>query len=175
MQRMMTRIVVVLALTAALSMTGFLAAGSIARSASESNATVSLHRTKLGLILVNSRGHTLYLFAKDRNGKSSCNGSCAKFWPPLLSPKPSAGPGVKRSLLGTTRRSNGSLQVMYNRHPLYTYALDKRAGQTKGEGNTLFGARWWAVNARGRAVVKAPAATGTTTTTTSPTTTTPYP
>ncbi len=165
----MTRVVVVLTLTAVLGVIGFLAAGSIARSATQANATVSLHKTKLGLILVNSRGHTLYLFAKDRNGKSACSGSCAKFWPPLLSSsKPTTGPGVKRSLLGTTRRSNGSLQVTYNKHPLYAYSLDKQAGQTKGEGSFAFGAKWYAVSARGTAVVKA-----STTTTTTPTTTTP--
>jgi predicted lipoprotein with Yx(FWY)xxD motif len=169
----MARVVVVLTLTAALGAIGFLVAGSVARSATETNATVSLRKTKLGPILVNSRGHTLYLFAKDRNGNSACSGSCAKFWPPLLSQgKPTAGPGVKPSLIGTTRRSNGSRQVTYNRHPLYTYALDKRAGQTKGEGNSAFGAKWYAVSAKGTAVVKT---STTTTTTTGTTTTTPYP
>ena len=78
---------------------------------------------------------------------------------------------MKASLLGTTKRSNGSLQVTYNKHPLYAYALDKRAGQTKGERVSAFGARWYAVSASGRAVVK-PSPTGTATTTT---TTTPYP
>ena len=165
----MTRMVVMVALTAILGVIGFLVAGSVARSATESNATVSLRKTTLGLILVNSRGHTLYLFAKDRNGKSACTGSCAKFWPPLLSQgKPSAGSGVKPSLLGTTSRSNGSRQVTYNKHPLYTYVLDKRAGQTKGEGTSAFGARWYAVSARGRAVVKASTTTSTTTTNTTP-------
>ena len=79
-------------------------------------------------------------------------------------------------MLGTTRRSNDSLQVTYNRHPLYTYAPDRQAGQTKGQGSSAFGAKWWAVSARGTAVVKAPTTTspaGTTTTTTpTPTTTT---
>jgi predicted lipoprotein with Yx(FWY)xxD motif len=172
----MTRVVIVLTLTAVLGVTGFLTAGSVARSAIETNATLSLRKTTLGLILVNSRGHTLYLFAKDRNDNSACNGSCARFWPPLLSQaKPTAGPGVKLSLIGTTRRSNGSRQVTYNRHPLYTYALDKRAGQIKGEGNSLFGAKWWAVSAKGRAVVNASATTTSTTTTTGTTTTNPYP
>jgi predicted lipoprotein with Yx(FWY)xxD motif len=171
-----TRLLVVLALTGVLGVIGFLAAGSVGQSATETNATVSLRTTKLGPILVNSRGRTLYLFAKDRNAKSACNGSCAKFWPPLLSQgKPTAGPGVKPSLIGTTRRSNGSRQVTYNRHPLYTFALDKLAGQTKGEGNFAFGAKWYAVSARGTAVVKPSTTTTTTTTTTGTTTTNPYP
>ena len=77
--------------------------------------------------------------------------------------KLTAGSGVKKSLLGTTRRSNGSLQVTYNKHPLYTYTLDKKAGQTKGEGILAFGAKWYAVSAKGRAVL--PGGTTTTTTT----------
>jgi predicted lipoprotein with Yx(FWY)xxD motif len=178
----MTRIVVVLTAIALLGVIGFLAAGSLARGASGASATVSLRNTKLGRILVNSSGHTLYLFAKDRNGKSACSASCARFWPPLLSPRgrPTAGPGVRQSLLGTTRRSNGSLQVTYKRHPLYAYVPDKRAGQTRGQGSLAFGARWWAVSARGTAVRRAPTTTTTTTPTTPTTTTTtttpcPYP
>jgi predicted lipoprotein with Yx(FWY)xxD motif len=158
-----------LTVTVALGVSGFLAASSVAGSA-RASATVSLAKTNLGMVLVNSRGHTLYLFAKDKNGTSACSGSCARFWPPLLSSgQPTAGSGVKRSLLGKTRRSDGRLQVTYNRHPLYTFALDKKAGQTSGQGNLAFGARWYAVSARGTKVVKP--VTNTTTTTTATTTT----
>ena len=86
--------------------------------------------------------------------------------------KPTAGGGVEAALLGTTQRSNGSLQVTYNKHPLYTFGLDKQAGQTNGEGNFAFGARWYAVSAKGNAVVKA---TTTPTTSTGATNTNPYP
>jgi predicted lipoprotein with Yx(FWY)xxD motif len=161
-------------LAGVLGLIGFLAASSLARSAPGAAATVSLRNTALGPVLVNSRGRTIYLFMKDKNGKSACNGACARFWPPVLSGrKPTVGAGLKASLLGTTMRSNGGRQVTYNRHPLYTYVLDKRAAQTNGEGNSLFGAKWYAVSAKGRAVVKAPATTSTTSTPT--TTTTPYP
>ena len=72
-------------------------------------------------------------------------------------------------MLGTTRRAGGVLQATYYKHPLYTFALDKRAGQTKGEGQLAFGARWYALSARGTAVLKAsssaPPTTSTTTTT----------
>jgi predicted lipoprotein with Yx(FWY)xxD motif len=163
-----TRVCILLAPMAALAVIGFLlGAGSIALSATRTGGTVSLRKTKLGPILVNSKGHTLYLFKKDRNGKSSCSGSCAKFWPPLLTHgKPTAGSGVNASLLGTTRRSNGTLQVTYKKHPLYTYALDKKAGQTKGEALLAFGAKWYVVSAKGTAVGKA---STTTTSTTTPT------
>ena len=167
------RVVVLLTLTVMLGIVGFLVAGTVARSATQTNRTVSLSKTKLGLILVNSKGHTLYMFSKDKNGKSSCSGSCAKFWPPLLQHgKTTAGPGVKASLLGTTRRSNGSMQITYNKHPLYGFLLDKKAGQTNGEGNVAFGGKWHAVSARGTAVVAAPTPPMTTTT---PTTSNPYP
>lgn len=160
--------IVALTLAAVLGGLGFLVAGALARSATQASATVSLHRTALGSVLVNSRGHTLYLFAKDRRGKSACNGSCARFWPPLTSRgTPTAGPGVRQSLLGTTKRSDGRLQVTYKRHPLYTYVRDHRAGQTNGEGSVLFGARWWAVSASGSAVVRAPSPATTSTTTSS--------
>ncbi len=160
------RMALVLTLTVALGVSGFLAASSVAGN-TRANSTVSLAKTKLGMILVNSRGHTLYLFAKDRKGTSACSGSCARFWPPLVSSgKPTAGSGVKPLLLGKLRRSDGRLQVTYNRHPLYTYALDKHAGQTRGEGSLAFGARWYAVSARGTKVVKPPTTTTTTTTTT---------
>jgi predicted lipoprotein with Yx(FWY)xxD motif len=157
---------------AALGVFGFLAAGAIAAGTARSSATVSLRKTSLGMILVAANGHTLYLFGKDRNDHSGCSGSCAQFWPPLLAPsKLTAGPGVMASLLGTTKRSNGSMQVTYNRHPVYGFVLDKGAGQTNGEGLFKFGAKWYALSANGTPIIKtAP------TTTTSPyaTTTSPY-
>jgi predicted lipoprotein with Yx(FWY)xxD motif len=170
-----THTVIVLTLALVLGVIGFLAAGSVARSASGTTRSVSLGTTKLGPILVDARGHTLYMFAKDRNGKSSCSGSCTKFWPPSLQRgKATAGSGVKASLLGTTKRSNGSLQLTYNKHPLYTFVLDKKGGQTNGESNLAFGGRWYAVSGKGTAVVKA-SPPPTTTATTNPYPTNPYP
>ena len=158
-------------IAAVVGVVGFLAAVAIAHGATRSSATVSLRKTALGTVLVAPNGHTLYLFLKDKNDKSACYSSCAGFWPPLLTrSKPTAGAGVKASLLGTTKRSNGTLQVTYNRHPLYAYALDKRAGQTKGEGVSAFGAKWYALSARGVAILT----TSMTTTTTQTTTTNPY-
>ena len=81
-------------------------------------------------------------------------GSCATFWPPLLTTgKPRAGAGVKAKLLGTTTRAGGALQVTYARHPLYTFKL-KRAGQTTGEGANDFGPPFYAVSPAGAAVVR---------------------
>ena len=174
-----TRMAVMIVLTAVLGVTGFLAASAFAGGAgSQSNATLSLRQTNLGHILVSAKGRTLYLFMKDRNGRSACSGTCATYWPPLMNAgRLTVGPGVKRALVGTTKRADGRLQVTYNKHPLYTFALDKRAGQTKGQGSSNFGAKWYAVSAQGRAILKTPTptTTDTTTTTTTTTPTNPYP
>ena len=115
------------------------------------SATIRTHSSSLGKILVDSHGRTLYLCAKDKRGKSACSGSCAAYWPPLLTRgKPIARAGAKASLLGTTRRSDGSTQVTYAGHPLYRFALDTKAGQTNGEGLNDFGAEWDAVTAAGK-------------------------
>ena len=119
-------------------------------------ATVTVRTTSLGKVLTARNGRTLYLFEKDRRGKSMCTGSCVSFWPPLLtSAKPRAGAAVKASLLGTIRRSDGRTQVTYRGHPLYTFSLDKQPGQTNGEGLDDFGAHWYAVSPAGTKVVKA--------------------
>lgn len=153
---------------------GYLAAsGAIAHGAVSSKATVSLKSTSLGKVLVGANGRTLYLFTHDRSGKSLCSGQCAAFWPPLIvKSKPTAGAGVKASMLGWTKRSDGKLQVTYNHHPLYFFKLDKAAGQVNGEGFNHFGGLWWVVSAKGAAVKKAAAAPPATTTTSSSTTTT---
>jgi predicted lipoprotein with Yx(FWY)xxD motif len=116
-------------------------------------ATVRVANSRLGKILVNSSGRTLYLFKKDSGKKSACFGQCASFWPPLrTSGKPKAGSGVKSSLLGTIKRSDGKAQVTYNGHPLYTFVMDKKAGDTNGEGVTAFGGKWFAISPSGKQV-----------------------
>jgi predicted lipoprotein with Yx(FWY)xxD motif len=118
-------------------------------------AKVAVANSGLGRILVDGRGRTLYLFEKDKHGKSACSGNCAGFWPPLIaSGKPRATAGAKASLLGTTKRADGRLQVTYNHHPLYTFVKDTRKGQANGEGIDAFGAEWYAVSAAGAKVEK---------------------
>src|SRR3954463_10959055 len=80
---------------------------------------------KLGRVLVNGKGVTVYLFEKDKGGKSACYGACAKVWAPVLTTgKPKATAGARSSLLGTTKRKDGKLQITYHKHPLYTYDDD---------------------------------------------------
>ena len=113
---------------------------------------------KLGPILVDGQGRTLYLFQKDTGGQSSCSGSCASIWPPDTTANPKAGTGVSASKLGTTKRSDGTMQVTYAGHPLYTYTADTSPGQVSGNGINTFGGVWNAVQPSGS---PAPAGTST--------------
>ena len=125
----------------------------IASSATSKPATVKTGTSSLGKIVVDGKSHTLYLFKKDKNGKSKCSGACATNWPPLLTKgKPKASGSAKSSKLGTTKRSDGTTQVTYNKHPLYTFVADQgKRGSTKGEGVDAFGAKWYVVAAKGSA------------------------
>jgi predicted lipoprotein with Yx(FWY)xxD motif len=125
--------------------------------ASKAAATVSVRKTKLGKILVNGRGVTLYLFEKDKRGKSACNGACAVAWPPLLTKgHPHARNGAHASKLGTTKRKNGTTQVTYARHPVYMFVGDRsKPGSTAGEGSKAFGAEWYVLGTNGKKIEKA--------------------
>jgi predicted lipoprotein with Yx(FWY)xxD motif len=108
----------------------------------------------LGTVLVNGQGFTLYLFVPDKqSGNSTCNGTCAIAWPPLILPTgvsaPVAGSGVKSSLLGTTKRADGSVQVTYNRWPLYTWQGDSTPGQATGQGINNSGGLWYVLSPSG--------------------------
>jgi predicted lipoprotein with Yx(FWY)xxD motif len=105
---------------------------------------------KLGKVIVDSKGFTLYDFHKDKGGASACYGACAEVWPPLLSEgKPQVGEGAMAAKLGTTKRKDGTLQVTYAGWPLYTYAADAKPGDTKGNDIDSFGAEWYALLASG--------------------------
>jgi predicted lipoprotein with Yx(FWY)xxD motif len=114
-------------------------------------AVVSVaNNPKLGKILVNSKGFTLYDFHKDKGTKSACSGACAKVWPPLTgSGTPTAKGGAEASKLGTTKRSDGTMQVTYAGHPLYTYVSDKQPGDVTGNDFTSFGGEWYALTPSG--------------------------
>jgi predicted lipoprotein with Yx(FWY)xxD motif len=111
-------------------------------------ALVNLGQTaNLGSFLVDSAGMTLYIFTKDTPGVSNCSGNCATLWPPLLTNGvPTVGTGVTASMLGTTTRSDGSVQVTYNGWPLYNYSKDTAAGDTNGEGFASF---WYVMTPAG--------------------------
>ena len=104
----------------------------------------------LGQILVDADGNTVYLFEADEGTKSTCDGACAQAWPPVLTKgDPGAGTGADASLLGTTKRSDGSTEVTYAGHPLYYYAGDQAPGDTNGNNLDQFGAEWYALTPTG--------------------------
>jgi predicted lipoprotein with Yx(FWY)xxD motif len=116
-------------------------------------AMVTAASSKLGMVLVDGGGRTLYLFEKDQPNQSACTGACVAAWPvDQSSGTPKAGGGVKASLLGTITRSDNTTQVTYNHHPLYYYAGDSQPGQQNGQGLNAFGAAWFVVAPAGGAV-----------------------
>ncbi|MGP0101383.1 MAG: hypothetical protein ACLPUT_07160 [Solirubrobacteraceae bacterium] len=153
MKRTYTLLAGVLAIAAGGSAIASAQAG--AASAHASRATeVVLRHTSIGTILTTSSGFTLYEFTRDRADEDSCVKirGCAQAWPALrTSGQPTAGSGVKASLLSSIRISGGARQVTYDGHALYTYSADSR-GSTSYVGVDAFGGRWYAVSASGHTV-----------------------
>jgi predicted lipoprotein with Yx(FWY)xxD motif len=113
-------------------------------------ATVNLAETSLGSVLVDGEGMTLYIFTADTDGTSVCYDDCAKAWPPLLSDATAtAGAGVDAAKLGSVDRTDGTKQVTYAGMPLYFFAADTAAGETKGQG---VGEKWYVVDAAGTVI-----------------------
>lgn len=103
-----------------------------------------------GKFLADGQGRALYLFEADKGSTSTCTGACAAAWPPVTaSAMPMAGGGVSQSLLGSTKRADGTEQLTYNGHPLYYFAADTGSGMAKGQGTKAFGAGWYVLNAKG--------------------------
>ena len=134
-------------------------AATAAMAGARQQATVKLVKTSdYGKVLATSSGLTLYHYTDESRGKVDCKGACAKLWPPLLvkaGAKPSVGPGLAASKLGTIKRPEGGIQVTYNGLGLYRYAPDKKAGDVKGQG--LFKA-WYVIAPTGKIVKQAVAA-----------------
>ena len=117
-------------------------AGAGAPAATPSGGAVALKTGTVGgvTVLTNARGFTVYTFAADRPGKSNCYGSCAAYWPPVAG-SPSAAPGIPGTF-GTITRTDGTKQVTWNGHPLYTYVGDRGPGQAGGNNLNLNGGVW---------------------------------
>jgi predicted lipoprotein with Yx(FWY)xxD motif len=123
--------------------------------ANKSAAAVKVAHGPLGTHLANAKGRTLYLFEADKGTRSACTGACAQAWPPLTTTgKPTASAGAKASLLGSAKRADGSTEVTYGGHPLYTFIKDTKTGQTAGQGVNAFGGLWYVVGTNGKAITK---------------------
>ena len=121
--------------------------GSSAHSAA---AAAGLKTVQIGgvTVLTNGHGFTLYTFAPDTSTTSNCNGTCAQNWPPVKGPATAS--GVKGAF-ATIKRSDGSTQLTFRGHPLYTFVGDKSPGQASGNGINAFGGLWHEAPASGGA------------------------
>jgi predicted lipoprotein with Yx(FWY)xxD motif len=121
--------------------------------ARDAQATLTVRSTRFGRILFDGGGRALYAFTRDRRGgPSRCYGACATAWPVYFAKRPlRAGAGVRESLIGTTKRRDGRLQVTYNGWPLYYYAHEGR-GEVKCQNVDQFGGLWLVVRPGGRLV-----------------------
>jgi predicted lipoprotein with Yx(FWY)xxD motif len=147
-----------IALLAALAAVVTLVAVGSAKSGTRHTArtfTVKTARHKgLGTILVNNKGYTLYMFVPDKQKKVTCHNACAAVWPPLKvksGQKPTAGGLARKRLLGTYGRV-----VSYNKWPLYTYVIDRKPGQVKGQAVDNSGGLWYVLSPRGKVIKTKP-------------------
>jgi predicted lipoprotein with Yx(FWY)xxD motif len=120
----------------------------------DAGVTLGLIHSPSGPILATGSGDALYDFVPDTPTHSACtNDGCVFQWPPLLATNPiRVGPGVTRSLVGTLRRPDGSTQLSYGGHPLYTYNLDLHPGEITGQAIDQNGGLWYVLNARGQEI-----------------------
>jgi predicted lipoprotein with Yx(FWY)xxD motif len=125
--------------------------GGGAVNASNTGGTVGTAEIEgLGNVLVDSEGMTLYEYTPDKGTTSTCYGECESFWPPLVAKgNPTGGEGVMSSALGTTKRKDGTMQVTYHGHPLYTFAEDSEPGEANGN---EFEGIWFVLNEAGAPV-----------------------
>jgi predicted lipoprotein with Yx(FWY)xxD motif len=110
----------------------------------------------LGLLLVDSAGRTIYMFAMDKVGVSNCVGSCVTYWPPVVATSPSpAAPAGATATFGSLKRADGTLQLTVNGLPAYTYAADPGPGATTGQGQNSNGGLWYVIGAAGSGITMA--------------------
>jgi predicted lipoprotein with Yx(FWY)xxD motif len=125
-------------------------AGSPEPSEAPADATVAVADSDLGQIVVDAEGRTLYRFLADTGSDSTCYEDCEDSWPPLtVEGDPVAGEGIYGSLLGTTEREDGSLQVTLDGHPLYHFSGDEAPGDTNGQD---IGDVWYVVSPEGEEI-----------------------
>jgi len=115
--------------------------------------TLTAKSSSFGRVLFDGRGHVLYAFTRDKNGRSACYAGCAKAWPVYYAKGTlRAGNGIKRSLIGTAKRRDGRRQVTYAGRPLYYYVNDRKPGQILCQNVAEFGGTWLIVRPSGKLV-----------------------
>jgi predicted lipoprotein with Yx(FWY)xxD motif len=148
--------VAVAASVALLAVAGALATNARTSAKAAASVRVSTRKLpKLGTVLVNSKGLTLYMFVPDKQKKVTCVKACAAVWPPLKLPKgakPVAGGKAKASLLGSDPNPGGGQVVTYNKWPLYTYVTDTTPGTANGQALKLNGGLWYVLAPSGKII-----------------------
>jgi predicted lipoprotein with Yx(FWY)xxD motif len=127
---------------AALVLFGLVVAGASSPAPAATGTGTGLKTTTIGgtTVLTNAKGFTLYSFAPDTPATSKCYGSCAAYWPPVTGTP--AATSALPGRVGTLKRTDGSEQLTYNGHPLYTYVGDSAPGQARGNNLNLNGGLW---------------------------------
>jgi predicted lipoprotein with Yx(FWY)xxD motif len=117
----------------------------------DSSLTLTLQHSPVGPILATGGGNTLYDFVPDTATHSACTSTVCIFqWPPLVTSGPvRVGKGIDRALVGTLHRPDGSTQLSYGGHPLYTYNGDVAPGVVMGQAINQDGGLWYVLNAKG--------------------------
>jgi len=133
-----------------------LGAPSASRSPKAAKVVVSTKKLpKLGVVLVDGKGRTLYMFVPDKRRKVTCVGDCAVSWPPLKLPKGAkavpAG-AARQKLLGSLPDPAGGRVVTYNGWPLYNYLLDTKPGADSGQATNLNGGLWYVLSPSGQVI-----------------------
>jgi predicted lipoprotein with Yx(FWY)xxD motif len=130
---------------------------------SNGKVVVETHTGPLGTYLTDSSGRTLYMFASDTSTTSSCTGQCLTYWPALTTTASDEASGdASAAMLGTISSSGTNKQVTYAGHPLYYFFEDTSPGDTKGQGSTNFGAKWWILGPSGKPITTAPGSSNST-------------
>jgi len=124
-----------------------------AATATQGADAITTRASRYGRVIFDGQGRALYLFTRERTGKPRCYGECAEAWPPfVVEGRPRAGAGARSSLIGTTRRSDGSLQATYRGRALYYYVTDLQPGEITCQNIFEFGGTWLVVSPDGKAV-----------------------
>ena len=120
----------------------------------DAGLTLSTQHSPQGLILATGSGATLYDFTPDTPTQSAClNDGCVFQWPPYVKSGPvEVGQGVNASLVGTLKRPDGSTQLSYGGHPLYTYNMDVEPGMVTGQAIDQDGGLWYVLNPKGQEI-----------------------
>jgi predicted lipoprotein with Yx(FWY)xxD motif len=136
-------------------------AGGSSNKAASSSSVLAVRNTKLGKVLVDSKGQSVYLFTADSKNHSSCNATCLNYWPAVKATGtvPGSIPGITAKI-GTTSDMSGGKIVTANGWPLYTYVKDTKPGDVTGQGTDFFGGKWWVLTPSGAKVTSTGSSSG---------------